>query len=124
LVSSALSCGTGGRYGPTSRLGGPFGPRRPSARPRAGSLSQAPVLGNDQALVEQLIGRLDDSGSRFISPTDPGQRAAIVVISGADPGDNEAVCQRLTDAGIDAALPVWRTAGLVTGGSRGAAGNQ
>jgi selenocysteine lyase/cysteine desulfurase len=62
------------------------------------------IAGHDQALVEQLIGRLDDSGYRFISPTGPGQRAAIVVISAADPGDNEAVCQRLTDAGIDAAL--------------------
>jgi len=49
-VSSGLSCGTGGRYGPTSRRVRPFGPRRPSARPRAGSLPQAPVLGNDQAL--------------------------------------------------------------------------
>ena len=80
---------------------------RPSAaicQARAASLPQAPVPGNDQALVEQRIGRLDDSGYRFISPTDPGQRAAIVVISGADPGDNEAVCQRPADAGIDAAL--------------------
>jgi selenocysteine lyase/cysteine desulfurase len=62
------------------------------------------IAGHDQALVEQLIGLLDDSGYRFISPTGTDQRAAIVVISAADPGDNEAVCQRLTDAGIDAAL--------------------
>lgn len=62
------------------------------------------IASHDQALVEQLIGLLEDSDYRFISPTDANQRAAIVVISAADPGDNEAVCQRLTDAGIDAAL--------------------
>jgi selenocysteine lyase/cysteine desulfurase len=62
------------------------------------------IADHDQALVEQLIGLLEDSGYRFISPTDAGQRAAIVVISAADSRDNEAVYQRLTDAGIDAAL--------------------
>jgi selenocysteine lyase/cysteine desulfurase len=62
------------------------------------------IAGHDQVLIEQLIGRLDDSGYRLISPTDSGQRASIVVISAADPGDNEAVCQRLTAPGIDAAL--------------------
>ena len=62
------------------------------------------IAAHDQALVEQLIGFLEGSSYRFISPTDAGQRAAIVVVSAADPGDNEAVCQRLTDAGIDAAL--------------------
>ncbi len=62
------------------------------------------IAGHDQALVEQLIGLLDDSDYRFISPTDADRRAAIVVVSAADPRDNEAVCQRLTDAGIDAAL--------------------
>ena len=62
------------------------------------------IAAHDQALVEQLIGLLEGSSYRFISPTDAGQRAAIVVISAADPGDNEAACQRLTDAGIDAAL--------------------
>ena len=43
------------------------------------------IAAHDQALVEQLIGLLDDSDYRFISPTDAGQRAAIVVISAADP---------------------------------------
>jgi cysteine desulfurase / selenocysteine lyase len=62
------------------------------------------IAGHDQRLVEQLIGLLDDSGYRFISPTDTEQRAAIVVVGAADPGDNQAVYQRLTDAGIDAAL--------------------
>lgn len=62
------------------------------------------IAGHDQALVEQLIRLLEDSGYRFISPTGVGQRAAIIVISAADPGDNEAVCQHLTDASIDAAL--------------------
>jgi selenocysteine lyase/cysteine desulfurase len=62
------------------------------------------IAAHDQALVEQLIGLLEGSSYRFISPTDAGQRAAIVVVSAADPGDNEAACQRLTDAGIDAAL--------------------
>jgi cysteine desulfurase/selenocysteine lyase len=62
------------------------------------------IAGHDQALVEQLIGRLEDNGYHFISPTDAGQRAAIVVISAADSRDNETVYQSLTDAGIDAAL--------------------
>ena len=62
------------------------------------------IAAHDQALVEQLIGLLEGSDYRFISPTDAGQRAAIVVISAADPRDNKAVCRRLTDAGIDAAL--------------------
>jgi cysteine desulfurase / selenocysteine lyase len=62
------------------------------------------IAAHDQALVEQLIGLLEGSGYRFISPTGADQRAAIVVVSAADPGDNEAVCQRLADAGIDAAL--------------------
>ena len=62
------------------------------------------IARHDQALVEQLIGRLEDNGYHFISPTDAGQRAAIVVISAADPRDNETVYQSLTDAGIDAAL--------------------
>jgi cysteine desulfurase/selenocysteine lyase len=62
------------------------------------------IAAHDQALVEQLIGLLKSSDYRFISPTDADQRAAIVVVSAADPKDNAAVCQRLTDAGIDAAL--------------------
>ena len=62
------------------------------------------IARHDQALVEQLIGLLEDSDYRFISPTDPGQRAAIVVVSAADPRGNPAACQRLTDAGIDVAL--------------------
>jgi cysteine desulfurase / selenocysteine lyase len=62
------------------------------------------IAAHDQALVEKLIGLLEDSDYRFISPTDPHQRAAIVVISAADPRSNKAVCQRLADAGIDAAL--------------------
>ena len=62
------------------------------------------IAAHDQALVEQLIGLLEGSDYCFISPTDAGQRAAIVVVSAADPKDNEAICQRLTDAGIDAAL--------------------
>jgi cysteine desulfurase / selenocysteine lyase len=62
------------------------------------------IAGYDQALVGQLIGLLEGSGYRFISPTDAGQPAAIVVISSADPGGNQAACRRLRDAGIDAAL--------------------
>jgi selenocysteine lyase/cysteine desulfurase len=62
------------------------------------------IAHHDQALVEQLIRLLDDSDYRFISPTSADQRAAIVVISAADPRDNETAYQRLADAGIDAAL--------------------
>jgi cysteine desulfurase / selenocysteine lyase len=62
------------------------------------------IAAHDRALVDHLIGRLDESDYRFVSPTGADQRAAIVAISAPDPGDNEAVCQRLTDAGIDAAL--------------------
>jgi cysteine desulfurase / selenocysteine lyase len=62
------------------------------------------IAAHDQALVEQLTGLLEGSDYRFISPTDGDQRAAIVVVSAADPRDNAAVCQRLSDAGIDAAL--------------------
>jgi selenocysteine lyase/cysteine desulfurase len=62
------------------------------------------IAAHDQTLVEQLTGLLEGSDYRFISPTDADQRAAIVVVSAADPKDNEAICQRLTDAGIDAAL--------------------
>jgi selenocysteine lyase/cysteine desulfurase len=62
------------------------------------------IAAYDQALTGQLIGLLGDSDYHFVSPTVPGQRAAIVVISAADPHDNEAACQRLTEAGIDAAL--------------------
>lgn len=62
------------------------------------------IADHDQALTGQLIGLLDDSDYRFISATGAGQRAAIVVISAADPADNQAACRRLTDAGIDIAL--------------------
>ena len=62
------------------------------------------ITRHDQALVGQLIGLLDDSDYRFISPTDADQRAAIVVVSAGDPRGNRAACQRLTDAGIDVAL--------------------
>jgi selenocysteine lyase/cysteine desulfurase len=62
------------------------------------------VADHDQALVEQLTGLLEDRGYRFISPTGAGQRAAIVVISAADPARNQAAYRRLTDAGVDAAL--------------------
>jgi len=64
----------------------------------------AAIARHDQALVGQLIGLLDDSGYRIISPTDAAQRSAIVVISAPDPGDNETVFRRLADAGIDTAL--------------------
>jgi hypothetical protein len=50
------------------------------------------IAGHDQALVEQLIWLLDGSEYRFISPTDPDKRAAIVVIGAADPADNQAAC--------------------------------
>lgn len=62
------------------------------------------IAAHDQALVDLLIRLLDDSGYRFISPTGAGQRAAIAVISAADPGDNETAYRRLTQAGVDAAL--------------------
>jgi len=62
------------------------------------------IAGHDRALVEQLIGLLEGSDYRFISPTGADQRAAIVVASAADPADNEAAYRRLTEAGIDAAL--------------------
>lgn len=62
------------------------------------------VADHDQALVEQLTRLLEDRGYRFISPTGAGQRAAIVVISAADPARNQAAYRRLTDAGVDAAL--------------------
>ncbi len=62
------------------------------------------IAGHDQALVGQLTGLLDGSGYRLISPTDAGRRAAIVVVSAADPAGNQAACRRLADAGVDAAL--------------------
>ncbi len=62
------------------------------------------IARHDQALVQQLIGLLEESDYRFISPTEADQRAAIVVVSAADPRGNQAACQRLTDAGIDVAL--------------------
>jgi cysteine desulfurase / selenocysteine lyase len=62
------------------------------------------VADHDQALVEQLTRLLEDRGYRFISPTGAGQRAAIVVISAADPARNQAAYRRPTDAGVDAAL--------------------
>jgi cysteine desulfurase / selenocysteine lyase len=62
------------------------------------------IAGHDHALVEQLIGLLEGSDYRFISPTDANARAAIVVVSASEPNRNEAIYQRLVDAGVDAAL--------------------
>jgi cysteine desulfurase / selenocysteine lyase len=62
------------------------------------------IAGHDQALVEQLVASLEGSGYRFVSPTAPGQRAAIVVVSAADARRNEEIHQRLAEAGIDTAL--------------------
>jgi cysteine desulfurase/selenocysteine lyase len=62
------------------------------------------IADHDQALVEQLVGALDGTPYRLLSPTDPAKRAAIVVISAGEPRRNEEIHQRLAAAGIDVAL--------------------
>jgi cysteine desulfurase/selenocysteine lyase len=63
------------------------------------------VAAYDQGLVQRLLDGLDESAYRFISPTAPHARAAIVVIN-ADDGRNrnEEVYRRLTANGVDVAL--------------------
>lgn len=56
----------------------------------------------DQALVEQLIASLEGS-YQFVSPTDAGERAAIVVSAG-DPRQNEEIGRLLAQNRIDVAL--------------------
>jgi cysteine desulfurase/selenocysteine lyase len=58
----------------------------------------------DQSLVDRLIGALDGSSYGLISPAKGDGRAAIVVVSSADPGHNVEVYRRLTAAGVDVAL--------------------
>jgi cysteine desulfurase / selenocysteine lyase len=62
------------------------------------------IAAHDQALVEQLIGSLDLSTFRLISPALPHERAAIVVISTGDVNRNREIHQRLESSGIDVAL--------------------
>ena len=62
------------------------------------------IARHDQALVEHLIAALDDRGYRFVSPTEPHERAAIVVISTGDAQRNSEIYERLVEAGIDAAM--------------------
>jgi selenocysteine lyase/cysteine desulfurase len=62
------------------------------------------IARHDQLLVERLISALTDTGYRFISPTEPGRRAAILVVSAAEPERNGEIHRRLREAGIDVAL--------------------
>jgi cysteine desulfurase / selenocysteine lyase len=62
------------------------------------------IARHDEALVEHLVASLEGSGYRFVSPTAPGARAAIVVVSAVDPRRNEEIHRRLDEAGIDTAL--------------------
>jgi selenocysteine lyase/cysteine desulfurase len=62
------------------------------------------IAEHDRALVDRLVAALDGSEYHFISPTDCRGRAAIVVVSAADPRRNEEIHHRLGAAGIDAAL--------------------
>jgi cysteine desulfurase/selenocysteine lyase len=62
------------------------------------------VAAHDQGLVGRLIDALRERPFRFVSPTDPGKRAAIVVVSAEDSARNEELYRRLTAAGIDVAL--------------------
>jgi cysteine desulfurase/selenocysteine lyase len=64
----------------------------------------AAIAGHDQALVEQLINALDGSGYDFVSPTEPRERAAIVVVSAGDPRQNEEIYRLLAQNRIDVAL--------------------
>ena len=58
----------------------------------------------DRILVDHLIDGLAGSRFRFISPTVPEERAAIVVVSAEDAATNEVIHRRLGDNGIDVAL--------------------
>jgi selenocysteine lyase/cysteine desulfurase len=62
------------------------------------------IARHDQRLVERIVDSLDGSGYRFVSPTTPGERAAIVVLSNDDPSRNREIYERLNEAGIDVAL--------------------
>lgn len=62
------------------------------------------IARHDQALVDQLIASLDGGGYRFVSPTEPSERAAIVVISADDEHKNDEIYRRLANAGVDVAL--------------------
>jgi cysteine desulfurase/selenocysteine lyase len=62
------------------------------------------IAGHDQALVEHLIAGLDGCGYTFVSPTEPGERAAIVVVSTGDERANAEIHRRLAGSGIDVAL--------------------
>ena len=61
------------------------------------------IAAHDQALVERLIARLDGSGYQFISPTEPRERAAIVVVTAGE-GRNEEIYRSLERNKIDVAL--------------------
>jgi selenocysteine lyase/cysteine desulfurase len=62
------------------------------------------IAGHDQALVEQLIAALEGSGYEVVSPTEAGERAAIVVVSAGDPRQNADIYRRLAQNRIDVAL--------------------
>jgi cysteine desulfurase / selenocysteine lyase len=61
------------------------------------------IAEHDRRLVDRLIDALGED-FRFVSPTVPGERAAIVVVSTGDERRNEEIYRGLTDAGIDVAL--------------------
>jgi cysteine desulfurase/selenocysteine lyase len=62
------------------------------------------IADHDRVLVERLIAALDGSGYDFVSPIEPGERAAIVVVSAGDPRRNEEINRVLAQNGIDVAL--------------------
>jgi cysteine desulfurase / selenocysteine lyase len=61
------------------------------------------IAAHDQALVERLITSLDGSGYEFVSPTERGERAAIIVLDAGE-GRNEQICRSLERNKIDVAL--------------------
>ena len=62
------------------------------------------IAAYDARLVSRLIEGLSEIGLRFVSPIDPHERAAIVVVSAQDDVENRAIYERLRAAGIDIAL--------------------
>jgi cysteine desulfurase / selenocysteine lyase len=62
------------------------------------------IAEHDQALVSTLVEGLDGTRYRFVSPTEPGERAAIVVVSASDERRNTELHELLGRSGVDVAL--------------------
>jgi cysteine desulfurase / selenocysteine lyase len=64
----------------------------------------AAIAKHDQALVETLLAGVAGDAYRYVSPTEPGERAAIVVISASDERRNAEIYERLSRSGVDVAM--------------------